>query len=241
MTKHLKDWYDNTLGHCVLNAESEHLSQALTSIFGFYLLQLGLPQQTAWLEQSPIRHRFCLHTGHESLGDIQGDFVTLPFQNDSIDAVVLPHILEFHPHPQIILAEAARVLLPEGALLILGFNPWSSFGIKKLLSRSPDLPWQGKFISLYRLSNWLLDLNLEITVTEKFYTQFPINHTAYLDRFAFLEHWIARFFPSYGSVYLVVAKKKVACITPIGLKQKRHQLLLRPNLAEPTTRNHHRL
>src|SRR3989304_6194451 len=66
--------------------------------------------------------------------------------------VGLPHILEFSPHAHRILREAERVLMPEGSIVISGFNPLSLWGAKRaMMHRSSDYPWCGRVIGLLRV------------------------------------------------------------------------------------------
>ncbi|WP_223717365.1 class I SAM-dependent methyltransferase, partial [Escherichia fergusonii] len=57
------------------------------------------------------------------------DFHALPFPANSLDLVVLPHALELASDPHETLREVERVLVPEGRVVILGFNPASLWGL----------------------------------------------------------------------------------------------------------------
>ena len=52
----------------------------------------------------------------------------LPFDASSLDLVVLPHALELARDPHLALREVERVLVPEGRVVIVGFNPASLWG-----------------------------------------------------------------------------------------------------------------
>ena len=60
----------------------------------------------------------------------------LPVMSDCVDAALLPHTLEFAPDPYAILREVDRVLVGEGQLLLLGFRPWSLWGMRARWSRA---------------------------------------------------------------------------------------------------------
>ena len=53
----------------------------------------------------------------------------------SIDLVILPHILECIDNPRQLLAEACRIIKPEGHIIICGFNPHSLWGLKKIMGK----------------------------------------------------------------------------------------------------------
>ena len=88
----------------------------------------------------------------------------LPFATHSIDLVVMPHILEFADDPHQVLREVERVLVPEGHVVITGFNPASLWGLRQFCSRlgaSPFLPREGRFIALPRVKDWLKLLSFD--------------------------------------------------------------------------------
>ena len=86
----------------------------------------------------------------------------LPFAENGVDLIVLPHVLEFTDEPHQLLREVHRVIRPEGHLIIAGFNPFSLFGAKRYFGREQTMPWTGNFIALYRLKDWLSLLGFEV-------------------------------------------------------------------------------
>jgi SAM-dependent methyltransferase len=98
------------------------------------------------------------------------DFAALPFSENSLDLLILPHSLELSHDPHATLREAERVLVPEGKLIICGFNPLSLWGFKQKRSHLYQrfnfgdlyLPEAGEFISYKRLHDWLRLLNFEV-------------------------------------------------------------------------------
>lgn len=54
---------------------------------------------------------------------IQGDFTALPLPNESVDSVVMHQVLHYAAMPDMVIAEAARVLRGSGHLLIVDFAP----------------------------------------------------------------------------------------------------------------------
>ena len=96
-----------------------------------------------------------------------GEAESLPIDTHSIDIVIMPHTLEFEGDPHQVLREAARVLKPEGIILLMGFNPWAFWHVPRFLPQVlQKTPWNGRFISRRRIADWLKLLNFEIEVNE---------------------------------------------------------------------------
>jgi SAM-dependent methyltransferase len=213
----LSAWLQTPAGTYLLNWEQQ-LADALTADwFGYHALQLGLPQLQA-LRHNRMPQRWLALPLHEpGQGDLRVDPCALPFAEDSLDLVVLPHALELSPDPHATLREVARVLVPEGRLLVLGLNPNSLWGWRQARSRlqrrlwhSPlFLPEAGEFIGSGRLRDWLRLLNFDLD---------PIQHGCYvpsvqspvwLQRWSWMDRAGPRWWPFLGAVYAQVAVKRV--------------------------------
>jgi len=82
----------------------------------------------------------------------------LPSGDASLDAVVLPQVLEHCPEPERMLDETARVLKPGGVAVVSARNLWSRYGWRWLRVESrAQIPNQGPFrpIPSRRLRSWL--------------------------------------------------------------------------------------
>jgi SAM-dependent methyltransferase len=93
----------------------------------------------------------------------------LPLQCDSVDLIILPHLLEFDAYRFQTMREVERVLKPEGTVVILNFNPWSVWVRYQYLwdKRLAD-SWRGHFIRRARVVDWLKLLNFEVTTVSQF-------------------------------------------------------------------------
>ena len=150
---------------------------------------------------------------------IEGNSSELPFANESLDLIVLPHVLEFAADPHQILREVDRVLRPEGRLIISGFNPASLWGARQYCSRligSPYLPRDGQFISLIRIKDWLKLLNFSLDRGHFGCYKFPLQGQSSMSRMDFLESMGNRWWPIFGAVFLVSAIKRQQGIRLIG-------------------------
>ena len=237
-------------GRYLLDWELGRLDHAVTDAFGFHALQLGLPQLDA-LRANRMPHRWVLHDSPEVPDPLPAqtppdddittlapdapvalacEFDALPFPSDSIDLVVLPHVLEFARDPHQVLREVERVLRPEGRIVITGLNPASLWGLRQRLSRArlaigldrghSDLPREGEFIGYWRLRDWLRLLGLEVEVGRFGCWRPPVNSPRWLERFAWIESIGERWWPVLGAVYFVVAVKRVRGMRLVGLLRK---------------------
>jgi len=212
------------LGNYVRLWEQERLDALTADIFGFNALQVGLPQvdalranrmQHRWLSEEPSRQS--ANGGRKP--DLLHEFCDLPFASESLDLVVLPHVLEFAAEPHQVLREVARVLIPEGQVIICGFNPASLWGLRRMTSRLTGgsfLPSGGDLIGLRRIKDWLKLLSLEIN-RGHFGCYIPPRMTeSSIRRYAFMEKAGNRWWPSLGGVYILQAAKRVRGMTMVG-------------------------
>src|SRR5258706_9595741 len=157
----LADWFETPKGSYVLGWERGQFDAAVEDVFGYNAVQLGLPGLD-FLRESGIRLR--VRAGLERGCGVPPEQVQLPLASQSIDLLALPHVLEFSARPHAILREAERVLMPEGSIVISGFNPLSLWGAARALGRERrQAPWCGRFIGLLRLKDWLALLRFELT------------------------------------------------------------------------------
>src|SRR2546421_42121 len=166
----LDGWLQTPAGLYVRAWEQQCLDSLTVDIFGFNAVQIGLPQLDAlaanrmpnkWLLDSRLPSR----PPQESRLTLVSAFDELPFDSQSLDLVVLPHVLEFAAEPHQVLREVERVLIPEGRVIVCGFNPASLWGARQITGRLTGahfLPEEGEFIGLLRLKDWLKLLNMEV-------------------------------------------------------------------------------
>lgn len=218
-------WFDTELGHHLLDAESRLLSRILPDLFGYHALQVGQVVERNLLESSRIRHRCVVDVkvpSIEGLSPLRAQPEQLPFANNSLDLVVIHHGLDGAASPHALLREATRVLIPDGHLLILGFNPVSLWGLWRLF-RLPwaALPWLRRPVSPRRLADWLALLDLEVVGLESACFVPPVTHATIRRRFGWLEPLGSRYWSQGGAVYALLARKRVSCITPVETRLKR--------------------
>ena len=115
-------------------ATSRAVRRLLREENSWLLRQIGSERPVIWLRPQPLgstaRHGIlALRTGVDGLvnGALRADVIAWPWADDSIPAIVLQHVVEGASWGDDLLAEAARVLQPEGRLYIVRFDrlsPW---------------------------------------------------------------------------------------------------------------------
>ena len=223
----LAHWFETPRGRYVLDWELAQFDNAVDDVFGFNAVQIGLPQ-IDFLRENRIALK--LRAGPDRGCSLAADPVHLPLASQSIDLLVLPHILEFSSQPHQILREAERVLMPEGTIIISGFNPLSLWGVKRALGfERRDVPWRGRFIGLLRLKDWLALLGFELTGGRFGCYAPPFDQAKWLERCAFLEKAGDRWWPITGAVYVVRAVKRnvgIRLVTPAWRERSAHKAAL---------------
>lgn len=209
-------WFQTHLGHKVFAAEKALADPIVERFFGYHILQIGCNEEYSLIDNSPVGHKI-VFAGSWRPGSKYpvADIEELPLANDSIDAVVIHHGLDFTDDSHRLLREATRVLRPGGHILIIGFNPVSPWGIRKLFSRRAHMPWRGRFISKRRLSDWLQLLDLHIDQVHHGLHFLPWRIPGFLKQSERFEKMGTKIGSPFGGVYAFSCVKQVAPITPV--------------------------
>lgn len=203
----LSGWFSSPQGSYVLDWERGQFDSAVEDVFGFRAVQVGLPE-VDFLRQNRIPYRFSLAL--EPGAGVAADPLQLPLATQSMDLVALPHVLEGHHNPHDVLREAERVLVPEGQVVISGFNTASLWRLRQIFTLDKTgAPWDAKFISLMRLRDWLRVLGFDLNGGKLGCYAPPFRDKLWLERFSFMESAGARWWPIAGGVYVVRAVKRV--------------------------------
>ncbi len=236
----MQQWFETPPGQYLLAWERAEFERSVGDIFGYHALQLGVPGIDA-LQANRMPHKWLavpqpLATGEPSAARpglsnnlaarpaLVTDFAALPFEENSLDLVVLPHSLELSRDPHATLREVERVLVPEGRVVICGLNPASLWGLKQRrahLLRSFGvgelyLPDAGEFIGYWRLRDWLRLLSFEVESGSFGCYRPAIRSQKWLDRYGWIDPVGERWWPIFGAVYFLVAVKRVRGIKLIG-------------------------
>jgi SAM-dependent methyltransferase len=146
------------------------------------------------------------------------------------------HTLELAQDPHQALREVERVLMPEGRVVIVGFNPASLWGLRQALGklrvglgigrqRPLFLPASGEFLGYRRLRDWLRLLSFEVESGRFGCYRPPVDSQRWLERYAWMDGSGERWWPVFGAAYFVVAVKRVRGMRLVGLVREQRQLV----------------
>lgn len=202
----LHTWLDTPLGRYVMAWEEARFDTLVADIFGYNAVQLGIPEFD-FLRANRMPFHFKAGAGQVM---VEADYAALPFAPASIDLVVLPHVLEFAANPHQVLREVERVLVPEGSVIIAGFNPVSLFGLRRKLAGECGIyPWHGQYLSLRRLKDWLALLSFEANCHVSGCFVPAMEQQKWIDRLDFMDRAGERWWPIGGGIYIIHAIKRV--------------------------------
>ena len=233
----LTEWLESPPGEYLLAWERARFDKAVSNIFGYHALQLGLeeldtlranrmPHQWLALEsfnapEKPARANTPGQSSRMPSSSRRAALMThsaaLPFPENSLDLIVLPHTMELSSDPHTTLREVERVLVPEGRVVISGLNPASLWGLRQhrahLFQRlgfgELFLPKGGEFIGYWRMRDWLRLLGFEVESGQFGCYRPAINNARWLERFDWMDKAGERWWPIFGAVYFLVAVKRV--------------------------------
>ena len=234
----LGQWYESQAGQESLDLIHEHLAALQENLSGQHALYCGpgLLFGEATSEQGRFDRRFFMHPG-SGAGQVRGRPDALPLAANCLDLLALAHPLELSDQPHGVLREAERVLVGNGHLLLVGFNPWSWYGLYRLLAVG-RFPWDRHFYGFRRIKDWLSVLNFEIQDCRYAAFRPPIQSRLLQQRTRGLEMQARWRLDHSGGVYCVLARKLRVPVTPARERWYRPPVLISESLAgaEPTSR-----
>jgi len=232
----LESWLRTALGDSLLKQEARIVEEAFDGIFGEQCLQLG-----HWGDPRTFlrfaRTQRCALIAEEGATEgvaAVGQLHRLPIQDDCIDAVILPHTLDYSDRPHAILREVHRVLRADGQLLVLGFRPGGLWGLRRLVPGAGLPPGELHLVSERRLRDWLKLLDMRIHGLTGYFFRWPLPGL----KGAASPTWEnrgRRWWPELSACYMLSAQKRISTLTPVRPVWRKKPKVV-AGLAEPTTR-----
>lgn len=224
----MQQWFETPPGRYLLDWERAEFGRAVADIFGYHALQLGLPELDT-LAANRMPHKWLALNepapeGAPARPSLLAEFSALPFEENSVDLVVLPHSLELNVDPHTTLREVGRVLVPEGKVVICCLNPASLWGLRQRRAHlyrrlgfgELFLPDAGDFIGYRRLRDWLRLLSFEVESSTFGCWRPATASDKWLERYDWMDSLGQRWWPIFGAVYFMVAVKRVRGARLIG-------------------------
>ncbi|MEP5763133.1 MAG: methyltransferase domain-containing protein [Halieaceae bacterium] len=219
----LETWFESPRGRHLLQQEQQLASTLLNNVFGYHQLQLGVTRNQQLAPDSQLGHKVYSNAfaGH-GVG-LLSEPDSLPFADDSIDAIVLQHALDFAANPHGLLREAHRVLAHQGQIIVLGFNPASLFGINmRVRGLWPGRLWnQAHLLGVRRLRDWLRLLGAEVHEVQHCFSVPPLGGDRIFKALGRCDQFTTRHNVPLGGVYAIRAQKQLSTLTPTRLRWQR--------------------
>lgn len=229
----LQEWLiSTTTGNTILKLEKTWINQVLTTWFGSYLLHIGEVGAGQFWENSRISRHALITPKITQQTDICAAFDELPFASESVDCVILPHVLETVSEPLNVLKEIERILIADGHLIILGFNPYSASGLWRMagawrtMQSAPP-----RFYSQRQLQLWLLDLGFEIIGEYQGVSRPPLDNSLWFNKL----QWMEKLSFISGIYGLAIQKRRLAIPTSLLRRDRKPRWA---NVPEPTVLRH---
>jgi len=228
----LRDFYASNLGQVAKRIIRNRLRIIWPDVKGMSVLGLGYPtpyltsyksEASRVIAAMPARQGV-LHWPEEGVGGLTSlvDEVELPFDDLSMDRILLVHALECSDQIRPLLREVWRVLSASGKLVIIVPN---RRGIWARFERTPfghGLPYSPR-----QLSRLLRDTLFTPLETHRALYVPPTRSQMVLSSAPALEKICNRFFPTFGGVVMTEATKQIYAGQPVleGRRQKSYLTL----------------
>ncbi len=222
----IEAWYMSETGQYLLGEIEAKLSPLLTTTFGYYSLQVGCAGLAGRLQKNcRVKHQFTL--GEPDLAaQVKANPSMLPIASDSVDLVILMHHLSNSSEPHAILREAFRILIPEGKLIIIDFNPNSLWGLRHFFqSWLEHVPFKGHFFTARRIDDWMRLLGFDQNRLYRVGYLPPLQKLSVTRRLSWLEKGMRNWFTRFGAINLMVYSKSISPLTPVRHRWVTRKLL----------------
>ena len=234
VSQSLTQWLATPRGRALLTAEAALLAESLEDCFGWEMLQVGAwGDGRALLSGARTRSQALVGAAPGPGVDMVSRLGSLPVLSDAIDCVLLPHTLEFETDPYGLLREVDRVLAGDGKLLVLGFAPWSPWGMRAAAQRSGYPPGLRRLLSERRLRDWLRLLGYDLGETRHYLYELPWG-TPPAGGCRMRRGWV---YPWPAGAYLLKARKRSHALTPLRPRLRERRPAVLGGIVEPSSAN----
>ncbi len=202
-------WFRTQHGHRVLRQFREQLHPLSSAIKGDKIIQLGLTSSAPLCSQLSFSHDWLVSRAKsENTLTIQADYDYLPFENESMNAILMPLSFCDRPFQDWPLDEVDRVLKSMGYVIIFAVNPLSLWGIGMHFRSVSFIHKRVNHIpSLFQLKRALMRRGFQHYHVNYFYYLPPVSKNIAINRFRVIEQMGGLFPPWPAAFYILVMKK----------------------------------
>ncbi|WP_312934199.1 methyltransferase domain-containing protein [Pseudomonas sp.] len=204
-------WFEGPVGQLMLKQEQALLEEELARFFGGFLVHYG-PSAEAPPSAPQVQRNVRVGAPFPGV-EIVCEEQAWPFSEHAADVVVLQHGLDFSLSPHGLLREAAMTVRPGGHLLIVGINPWSTWGMRHVLGKGALR--KARCISASRVGDWLNLLGFALEKRRFGCYRPPLASPAWQRRLKGWERKAGQWQLGGGGVYVLVARKMVVGLRPL--------------------------
>lgn len=218
--KYPRYWHHLPIGEEIKRLTEQNLAQFGRQFFGYHMVRLGDLSCQLTLSDCPIKNQIHQTSKAAGCATLVSKADSLPYQENSIDAFILAHELDYARDPHQILREVDRCIIPNGYVVIVGFNPYSLAGLAKYLPiKKQNLLHEARFFSVTRIKDWLHLLGFEIIEEQKQLVSEMLFERPVSRQYR-VQRWAEQYLSAFGSVYTLVAQKRELPLSLIKAKWK---------------------
>jgi SAM-dependent methyltransferase len=169
--------------------------------------------------------------------DIIAETKKLPFQDSSIDCVILIHAIEADSNHHAAFREVNRVLCDDGEIILASFNRVSFLGLYGLLPISSIFK-KKQYISISRILDWMSLFSYNVSSITNLNKIPPVRNKKILKTLSFLNNNILSKINYFGNSYVIYAKKNTYKFIAIKNWHKKNNIIL-GKFSKPAVNNNY--
>ena len=202
-------WFDSVPGRFILADEQQSLDTHLGDTAGYRAMLLEAADSGFSLDAGPQLHKFTISPSAGGRVAARSDLDALPLPSDVVELAVLHHVLDYTEYPHEALKESSRVVQASGHLIVVGFNPWSFYGLWCLFGRlfSSRAVWRSRCLSVSRVGDWLKLVGFQPERVSYGVFRPPFRKPGMMKKSGSLERFLSRWQLPLGNYYVITARK----------------------------------
>ncbi|XOV78660.1 MAG: class I SAM-dependent methyltransferase [Aestuariibacter sp.] len=202
------NWQALPSGQWAKRMIEQELVTVSETCFGYHLVKLGNLSSDIEMSGCKINHHVSQYNNVRPGASTVAKSTALPYMEKSVDAFLLAHELDFSHDPHQIMREVDRCLVPNGHVIIVGYNPISLAGLAKLLRLGRRSSFRdARFFTRGRVKDWLGLLGYQVVEQSSFaFSELVFNRR--FSKSQRTQRFMQKYLSFFGSFYVIVGKKR---------------------------------